>query len=79
MPTSVRLRSLRSNNGVTPFYYNKFIESICQLAEIKDFRFVFDKCGPMWASVPTIVTCSSKRTPDGRPYDETSRQILICH
>ena len=29
---------------------NQFVHS----AEIRDFRFVFDKCGPMWASVPTL-------------------------
>ena len=43
MPSTRRLRSLRSNNGGTPFNYNKFIVSVCPVVKIKDFQFVFDK------------------------------------
>ena len=52
---------------VTSLYCNKSIELIYRLAEIKDFRFVFDKYGPMWASVPTIVTYPTNGRPMGAP------------
>ena len=38
-------------------------------AEIRDFRFVFDKCGPMWASVPTNNYFYIKKTPTVIPSE----------
>ena len=42
------------------------MNQVVRYAEITDFRFVFDKYGPMWASVPTlgsnILTNSDKKT-----------------
>ena len=38
------------NRSIATISMNQFV----RYAEIRDFRFVFDKCGPMWASVPTL-------------------------